>query len=84
MAVVLSMFPASITAVESIERQLAGWQQEKRLLDDQLADPAFYAGQDAHRLREATRRLQALATLIGGAEARWLAAHAELEALGEA
>ena len=70
--------------VESIERQLAGWQQEKRLLDDQLADPAFYAAQDAHRLREATRRLQALAALIGGAEARWLAAHTELEALGEA
>ena len=72
-----------VKEVEAIERELAGWQEEKRVLDAQLADPALYASPDPRRLRELTQREQELARLIERSEARWLAAHTELEALRE-
>jgi ATP-binding cassette subfamily F protein 3 len=70
-----------VKEVEAIERQLAGWQAEKRKLDDQLADPAFYASPDQVSLRALAQRQQELGRLIEQSEARWLVAHAELEAL---
>ena len=72
-----------VKEVEAIERQLAGWQEEKRRLDEQLADPAFYASPDPERLRSLTQRQQELAGLVEASEARWLAAHTALEAIGE-
>jgi ATP-binding cassette subfamily F protein 3 len=73
-----------VKEVERLERDLAAWQAEKRALDAQLADPAFYNDPDPARLEAATRRRGELERLVGEAESRWLDAHAELEALGEA
>jgi ATP-binding cassette subfamily F protein 3 len=64
---------------EKLERQIADWQAEKRRLDGQLDDPAFYA--DAARAREAARRQQEVARLIDSAEHRWLELCGEIEAL---
>ena len=69
---------------EQLEGQLAAWQEEKRRLDAQLADPAFYASPEIERLKEVTLRQSEVARLIEVAEHRWLEVHAELEAIGEA
>ncbi len=68
---------------EKLERQIAVWQKEKRLLDERLADPALYAEANGGRLREVTQRQQEVARLIDEAEHRWLEVHAELEEMGE-
>jgi ATP-binding cassette subfamily F protein 3 len=68
---------------EKLEKDLAGWQQEKQQIDAQLADPGFYANPDLERLRTLTARQQRLATDIDSAEQRWLEVQAELESLGE-
>ncbi|MFZ5557988.1 MAG: ATP-binding cassette domain-containing protein [Pseudomonadota bacterium] len=70
--------------VERLEGDLAAWQAEKRALDARLAEPAFYAAPDPAQLEAATRRRGELEGLIHEAEHRWLDAHAELEAIGEA
>jgi ATP-binding cassette subfamily F protein 3 len=66
---------------ETLERKIAGWQEEKRQLDRQLADPSFYSGTDAARAKSTTLRQQEVARLIEEAEHRWLEVHAELEQL---
>jgi ATP-binding cassette subfamily F protein 3 len=66
---------------EQLERQIAGWQAEKRRLDQQLADPAFYSGPAAAGAREVALRQQEVARLIDEAEHRWLEVHSELEQL---
>jgi len=68
---------------EQLERRIAAWQKEKHGLDQQLADPASYAGPNAEKLKEVTLRQQAVARLIDEAEHRWLEVHAELEEIGE-
>ncbi|HEX6002886.1 MAG TPA: ATP-binding cassette domain-containing protein [Burkholderiales bacterium] len=72
-----------IREAEQLERQLAAWHEEKRELDEQLADPAFYASPDADQLKGVVLRQQAVSRRIENAEQRWLEVHAELEALGE-
>jgi len=72
-----------VKEVEGLERELAQWQEEKRSLDAQLADPAFYAKPDAQQLKGVVQRQQELARLIAGAEHRWLELHAELEEIGD-
>ena len=69
--------------VEQLERQLAAWHEEKRELDEQLADPAFYASPDPDQLKGVVLRQQAVSQRIAEAEHRWLEVHAELEAMGE-
>jgi len=69
--------------VEQLERELAAWHEEKRELDEQLADPAFYASPDPDQLKGVVLRQQAVSRRIDEAEHRWLEVHAELEALGE-
>jgi ATP-binding cassette subfamily F protein 3 len=68
---------------EQLERELAAWHDEKRELDGQLADPAFYASPDADQLKGVVLRQQAVTRRIDEAEHRWLEVHAELEAMGE-
>jgi ATP-binding cassette subfamily F protein 3 len=70
--------------VSTIEKNLARWQQEKQQLDNQLADPAFYASPDPEKLRTLTMQQQQLARTIDAAEQRWLDAQAELETIGAA
>ena len=69
---------------QELEAQLAMWQDEKRKLDAQLADPAFYASSGIERLKEVTLRQSEVTRLIEDAEHRWLEVHTELEAIGEA
>ncbi|HET9664494.1 MAG TPA: ATP-binding cassette domain-containing protein [Burkholderiales bacterium] len=68
---------------EQLERQLAAWHEEKRELDEQLADPAFYASPDADQLKGVVLRQQTVTRRIEEAEHRWLEVHAELEASDE-
>ncbi|MGQ0752343.1 MAG: ATP-binding cassette domain-containing protein [Betaproteobacteria bacterium] len=64
---------------EQLERQLATWHEEKRELDEQLADPAFYASPDVDQLKGVVLRQQDVTRRIEEAEQRWLEVHAELE-----
>ena len=73
-----------IKEAEKLNKDLARWQQEKQHIDEQLADPAFYANPDAEKLRMLTTRQQELAASIDAAEQRWLDVHTELETIGEA
>jgi ATP-binding cassette subfamily F protein 3 len=65
----------------ALERQLAGWQAERALLEGRLADPALYAGRDGGLLQTLTRRQTELATHIADAEERWLALQEQIDAL---
>ncbi|HEX6067125.1 MAG TPA: hypothetical protein VFZ04_22975, partial [Longimicrobiales bacterium] len=69
---------------EQLERQLAAWHEEKRELDEQLADPAFYASPDVDQLKGVVLRQQDVTRRIEEAEQRWLEVHAELESTGNA
>jgi ATP-binding cassette subfamily F protein 3 len=68
---------------EVLEQQLAAWHEEKRELDEQLADPAFYASPDVDQLKGMVLRQQAVTQRIEEAEHRWLEVHAELEGTGD-
>jgi len=69
--------------VEQLERALAAWHEEKRELDEQLADPAFYASPDIDQLKGVVLRQQAVSQRIDEAEHRWLELNAQLEAFRE-
>ena len=64
---------------EKLEKQLAGWQNERSLLEQRLADPALYAAPDTCLLEDLTRRQTELAQSIATAETRWLEIHEMLE-----
>jgi ATP-binding cassette subfamily F protein 3 len=66
---------------EKLEKQLAGWQNEKGELDARLADPATYAAPDRAALETLHKRQAELAAAIDAAEGRWLDLHEQLEAL---
>jgi ATP-binding cassette subfamily F protein 3 len=66
---------------EKLEKQLAGWQGEKALLDARLADPALYSGSDRNLLQDLLKRQAQLAAAIDGAESRWLEIQEGLESL---
>ncbi|MFN7087371.1 MAG: ATP-binding cassette domain-containing protein [Burkholderiales bacterium] len=68
---------------EQLERRIETWQEEKRQLDVQLADPALYAEAGGGKLRQLTQRQQEVARLIDEAEHCWLEVHAELEEIGD-
>jgi ATP-binding cassette subfamily F protein 3 len=68
---------------EQLERVLAALHEEKRELDEQLAEPAFYASQDPDQLKGVVLRQQAVTREIDEAEHRWLEVHAALEEAGE-
>ncbi len=68
---------------EELERRLADWQEERRALDELLADPEFYSGPESAQLEEYARRQRELDSRIDAAEERWLLVHAELEQIGE-
>jgi ATP-binding cassette subfamily F protein 3 len=69
---------------EKLEKKLAALQEEKHEIDEQLADPAFYASPDADQLKGLSLRQTEVTRLIEEIEQRWLALHAELEEIGEA
>jgi ATP-binding cassette subfamily F protein 3 len=69
---------------EQLERQLARLHEEKRGLDEQLIEPAFYASQDPDQLKGIVLRQQAVTREIEEAEHRWLEVHAALEEASDA
>ncbi|MDQ7990009.1 MAG: ATP-binding cassette domain-containing protein [Candidatus Dactylopiibacterium sp.] len=69
--------------LEQLERKLAGWQGEKTLLDERVADPALYAGGDGALVQSLLKRQGELAASIDAAEERWLTLQTEIEAIGE-
>jgi ATP-binding cassette subfamily F protein 3 len=69
--------------VDKLEKQLAGWQSEKALLDTRLGDPSLYAAADRSLLEGLLKRQGDLTRLIEQMEARWLEIHESLEALPE-
>ncbi len=64
---------------EKLEQQLAAWQEELKLLETRLADPALYASTDTRLLDDLTLRQSQLAQNIETAECRWLEIHELLE-----
>ncbi|GAA5162492.1 ATP-binding cassette domain-containing protein [Viridibacterium curvum] len=69
--------------LEQLERKLQGWQGEKKLLDERLADPALYASGDSAQLQGFLKRQGELAASIDQSEERWLEIQTELEEIGE-
>jgi len=66
---------------EQLERRLAGWQGEKKLLDERLAAPDLYSGGNSALLRDLLKHQAELAASIDAAELRWLEIEEALEAL---
>jgi ATP-binding cassette subfamily F protein 3 len=69
--------------IELLDRKLAGWQGEKKLLDERLSDPALYCGGDGPLVQSLLKRQGELAQSIDAGEERWLEIHAMLEEIGE-
>jgi ATP-binding cassette subfamily F protein 3 len=65
----------------TVDKQLAGWNAELRLLEQRLADPALYAVGEQALLRQLQQRQGELQGLIATAEERWLALHEQIDAL---
>jgi ATP-binding cassette subfamily F protein 3 len=73
-----------LKAVERLEAKLAAWHEEKREIDESLADPSFYESPDPDKLKGLALRQTELTRLIADAEQQWLEAHEELEEIGDA
>jgi ATP-binding cassette subfamily F protein 3 len=73
-----------VKEAEKLERQLAGWNEEKAGIDARLADPALYATPDRALLEGLHKRQAELAAAIDTAESRWLEVHELLEVLPDA
>jgi len=72
-----------VKEAEQLEKKMAGWNGEKKLLDERLADPGLYADAGSALLQDLLKRQAQLANDIEAAEMRWLEVHEALEALGE-
>jgi ATP-binding cassette subfamily F protein 3 len=73
-----------VKEIEQIEKKLAGWTGEKKLLEARLADPAFYSmnnGASSVQLQELLKRQAALQGWIEEAECRWMTLSERLEEL---
>jgi ATP-binding cassette, subfamily F, member 3 len=69
--------------VEALEARLAEWHDEKREIDESLADPSFYESPDPDKLKGLALRQTELTRLIAEAEHRWLEVSEALEEIGE-
>ncbi|MDP2170520.1 MAG: ATP-binding cassette domain-containing protein [Rhodocyclaceae bacterium] len=70
-----------VKEIEKLDKQLAGWQDEKAQLDSRLADSALYAANDRPLIESLNQRQAELSSAIETAEARWLEIHEKLDAL---
>ena len=71
-----------VKELDALEKQLAGWQGEKALLDARLSEPSLYAGAGAPQLPALLKRQAELVASIEQAEERWLELHLALEEIG--
>jgi ATP-binding cassette subfamily F protein 3 len=69
--------------VETLEARLAEWHDEKREIDESLADPSFYESPDPDKLKGLALRQTELVRLIADAEHRWLDVNEALDELGK-
>jgi ATP-binding cassette subfamily F protein 3 len=72
-----------VKELEKLEGKLAKLQEEKKQLDDKLADSALYTGSDSAQVPALLKRQGELAQGVDEAEERWLEIQAELEEIGE-
>ena len=68
---------------DQLETRLAEWHEEKREIDEMLADPSFYESPDPDKLKGLALRQAELSRSIEEAESRWLEVHESLEEIGE-
>jgi ATP-binding cassette subfamily F protein 3 len=68
-----------VKEIEKLDKQLAGWQDEKAQLDSRLADPELYAANDRPLIESLSQRQAELASAIETAEARWMEIHEKLD-----
>jgi ATP-binding cassette subfamily F protein 3 len=70
-----------VKELEQLEKKLAGWQGEKKLLDARLADPGLYSGVQTAQLQTLLKRQGELSGWIDDGEMRWLEISEALESL---
>ncbi len=69
--------------VDGLEKKLSGWQGEKQLLEQQLADPAIYQSSSSSQLQALLKRQGELTGWIDAAEHRWLELQEQLETMAD-
>jgi ATP-binding cassette subfamily F protein 3 len=67
--------------LEKLEKQLASWQGELKLLETRLADPGLYANPDPSLVQSLNQRQAALTKDVEAGESRWLELHEAMEAI---
>jgi ATP-binding cassette subfamily F protein 3 len=67
--------------LEQIERNMAQWQTDKKLCDEQLNDADLYTSADKSVLQQLLKSQATLTTQLETAEERWLTLHEMLEAI---
>jgi ATP-binding cassette subfamily F protein 3 len=71
-----------VKEAERLEKSMAALESEKRMLECQLGDAAFYASTPPAEVQAASRRCADVAQELDRAEERWLEVQAEIEAIG--
>jgi ATP-binding cassette subfamily F protein 3 len=69
--------------LEQLEKKLAAWQEEKKQLDERIADPTLYTRGDSSEVQSLLKRQGELAASIDSGEERWLDIQTEIEGIGE-
>jgi ATP-binding cassette, subfamily F, member 3 len=72
-----------VKEAERLEQSIAALEVEKRTLEQQLGDAAFYTCTSPAEVQAASRRCADAARLLGEAEERWLEVQSALEAIGD-
>ena len=72
-----------VKEANDLEKRLPVWQQERRQIENRLADPELYASPDHTLLESLLKRQGELAKEMEAAEARWLEVLEQLEMLGD-
>jgi len=67
--------------LEQIERNMAQWQADKKVCDEQLNDSELYTSADKSALQALLKTQAALTQQLETAEERWLVLHEMLEAI---
>ncbi|MFW5432527.1 MAG: ATP-binding cassette domain-containing protein [Methylophilaceae bacterium] len=70
-----------IKETEQLEKNIAVWQQDKKVCDERLNDTALYENNDKTELQALLKQQSELTLTIEQAEERWLAVHEKLEAI---
>jgi ATP-binding cassette subfamily F protein 3 len=65
--------------IANLDKQLAGWQGELKLIEQRLADPDLYAQTNAAQAPGLHQRQGELAKQIAQSEERWIALQEQLE-----